>query len=327
MITQLILSILQYNVRNNKNDVMISLLIDSKIKKYDILTIQKSWRNVYVLTSYNLFTIDFHLTYDQENNVRVCFYINVKLNVNCWSIDFVFFYVYIIKLKIATNKMQRNIHIHNVYNAFSISYAFLELFIIFTIIERLLQDDANHILLSDFNLHHSLWSRSTRLIQHVVVDQLIDLINAKYIQLCLSQNIITWKTRNSFNIINLVFATNKLQVNVTHYESRRDFNQFSNHIFTFTILMIKIKRILNKKRHVWKLFNYDKLATHMRLLVCVFVFINHKNIEFLTRELQDCINSVIHAIVFLFKNSSRTKSYWNQKCVDVVTTTKRCRRE
>jgi hypothetical protein len=170
MMTQLILSILQYNVRNNKNNIMISLLIDSKIKKYDILTIQKSWRNVCVLTSYNSFIIDFHLTYDQENNVRVCFYINVKLNVDCWSIDFVFSDVCIVKLKIATNDMQRNIHIHNIYNAFSISYTFLKSFVVFTIVERLLQNDAKHILLSDFNLHHSLWSRSTRLIQHVVVD-------------------------------------------------------------------------------------------------------------------------------------------------------------
>jgi hypothetical protein len=159
--TQLILSILQYNVQNNKNDIMISLLIDSNIREYDILTIQESWRNICVLTSYNSFIIDFHLTYDQESNVRVCFYINVKLNVNYWSIDFVSLDVCIIKLRIARDNMQRNIHIHNVYNAFSISYSFSKLFLAFTIVERLLQDDAKHILLEDFNLHHSLWSRLT----------------------------------------------------------------------------------------------------------------------------------------------------------------------
>ncbi len=142
--------------------------------------------------------------------MRVYFYINVKLNVDCWLIDFVFFDVCTIKLRIAINNMQNNIHIHNVYNAFSISYTFLESFVVFTIVKRLLQDDAKHILLSDFNLHHSFWSKSTHLTQHVVVDQLIDLINAKHMQLCLSQNIIIWETRNSLNIINLVFATSKL---------------------------------------------------------------------------------------------------------------------
>ncbi len=259
--------------------------------------------------------------------MRVCFYINVKLNVDYWLIDFVFSDVCIIKLKIAINNTQRNIYIHNVYNAFSISYTFLKSFVVFAIVERLLQNDAKHILLSDFNLHHSLWSRSTRFTQHVVVDQLIDFINAKHMQLCLSQSIITWETRNSLNIIDLVFVTSKLQVSVTHYESRRDFNQFSNYISISTILTLKIKRILNKKRRVWKRFDYDKLVTHMHLFVFISVFINHANIKFLTRELQDCINSIIHAIVFLIKSSSRTKSYWNQKCVVVVTTTRRCRQE
>jgi hypothetical protein len=69
MMTQLTLFILQYNVRNSKDDITISLLVDSNIREYDILTIQKSWRNVNVSTSYNSFIIDFHLAYDQENNV------------------------------------------------------------------------------------------------------------------------------------------------------------------------------------------------------------------------------------------------------------------
>jgi hypothetical protein len=42
MMTQFIFAILQYNVKNEKKDTMMSLLIDSRIKKYDLLTIQKS---------------------------------------------------------------------------------------------------------------------------------------------------------------------------------------------------------------------------------------------------------------------------------------------
>jgi hypothetical protein len=42
MTTQFIFVILQYNVKNEKKDMIISLLIDSRIKEYDLLTIQKS---------------------------------------------------------------------------------------------------------------------------------------------------------------------------------------------------------------------------------------------------------------------------------------------
>jgi hypothetical protein len=38
---KIIFSILQYNVKNNENEIIISLLTNSQIKKYDILTIQK----------------------------------------------------------------------------------------------------------------------------------------------------------------------------------------------------------------------------------------------------------------------------------------------
>jgi hypothetical protein len=42
MMTQLIFAILQYNVKNEKKNTMMSLLINSRIKKYDLLMIQKS---------------------------------------------------------------------------------------------------------------------------------------------------------------------------------------------------------------------------------------------------------------------------------------------
>jgi hypothetical protein len=41
MTTQSTLFILQYNVRNEKNDTMIFFLIDSRIEEYDLLIIQK----------------------------------------------------------------------------------------------------------------------------------------------------------------------------------------------------------------------------------------------------------------------------------------------
>ncbi len=170
MMTQSSLFILQYNVRNNKDDIMIFMLANSKIRDYDILTIQKFWRNACVFTSYNSFIVDFHLTYDEKNDVKVCFYINVKLNVNDWSIEHVFFDVCIIKFKIIQKNISRIVHIHNVYSASSISYSSIKLLSSLQTMKRFLNDDAEHVLLENFNLHHSLWSKSTRFTQHVAVD-------------------------------------------------------------------------------------------------------------------------------------------------------------
>jgi hypothetical protein len=190
MMTQSSLFILQYNLWNNKDDIMIFMLANSKIRDYDILTIQKFWRNACVFTSYNSFIVDFHLTYDEKNDVKVCFYINVKLNVNNWSIKHVFFDVCIIKLKIIQKNINRIVHIHNVYNASSILYFWIKFLSSLQMMKRFLNDDAKHVLLKNFNLHHSLWSKFIRFTQHVAVDQLIELFNTTYMQFCLSQNII-----------------------------------------------------------------------------------------------------------------------------------------
>jgi hypothetical protein len=153
MIKKIILSILQYNVKNSKNEIMIFLLTNSQIRKYDILTIQKSWRNVCVSTSYNSFLIDFHLLYEMKKNVRICFYVNTKLNVNNWSIDFVSSNMCTLKLNLND---QRIVNIHNVYNVSSVFYASNALLLIIEMTQNRLVIDEEHVLLKNFNLHHFL---------------------------------------------------------------------------------------------------------------------------------------------------------------------------
>jgi hypothetical protein len=203
---------------------MIFMLANSKIRDYDILTIQEFWRNVCVFTSYNSFIVDFHLTYEEKDDVKICFYINVKLNVNDWSIEHVSFNVCIIKLKIIQKNIEWIVHIQHVYNASSISYFSIKLLSSLKTMKRFLNDETKHVLLKNFNLHHSLWSKSIRFTQHVVIDQLIELFNTTHMQFCLSQSIIIWKTKKSINTIDLIFMTNRFQTCVMHCENRFDLN-------------------------------------------------------------------------------------------------------
>ncbi len=189
------------------------------------------------------------------------------MNVNDWSIEHVFFDVCIIKLKIIQKNISRIVHIHNVYNASSISYSLNELLSSLKTTKRLLNDDAEHVLLKDFNLHHSLWLDSIRFTQHVAVDQLIELFNTTHMQFCLSQSIIIWKAKNSINTIDLIFMTSRLQACVTHCESRFDLNQFSDHISVFTIFTLKMKQTSITKKRVWKRLDYDKFCAHLLLFV------------------------------------------------------------
>jgi hypothetical protein len=324
MIEKIALSILQYNVKNSKNAIMISLLTNSQIRKYDILTIQKLWRNVCVSTSYNSFLIDFHFLYEMKENVRVCFYINTKLNVNNWSIDFVSLNICTLKLNLNN---QRIVNIHNVYNVSSVFYVFDAHLLIIETTQNQFIIDEEHVLLKNFNLHHSLWSDSIRSIQHTAIDQLIDLLVSKHMNLCLSQKIVTWKARNSRNIINLIFMIERLQASITHCENKRDLNQSSNHILISTIFTLKIEQTFVKERRVWKKIDNERLTFCLRLFVVSTSFNNVNDIETFVKEIQLSVQSIIQEAIFMIRESKRAQFFWNSKCSKVVTTIKRKRKK
>jgi hypothetical protein len=49
-----VLIILQYNVRNEKIHTMISLFVDKNIQNYDVIAIQKFWRNSFASISLSI---------------------------------------------------------------------------------------------------------------------------------------------------------------------------------------------------------------------------------------------------------------------------------
>jgi hypothetical protein len=155
---------------------MISLLTNFQMKEYDVLTIQEFWRNVCVSTLYNSHTNNFHLTYDEKNNVHVCLYVNIKINVDDWTMIFYSSNVCSIKLKIKNNNKIRFINIHNVYNAFFNFYVLNAFLLVVFIVNSLLFVDDEHVLFDDFNFHHLFWSESIRSTQHNAANQFIDIM-------------------------------------------------------------------------------------------------------------------------------------------------------
>ncbi len=126
------------------------------------------------MTSYNSFNIDFHLLYQESKNVRTCFYVNIKLNVNHWLIIFASKNVCFFRIR-TTN--DRWINVHNVYNVLFNSYASISMSFVIETIQRQLNDEKKHIILKDFNLHHFLWSDLTRSTQHDATNQFLNVVH------------------------------------------------------------------------------------------------------------------------------------------------------
>ncbi len=71
-----VLIILQYNVRNEKIRTMISLFVDKNIQDYNVIAIQKLWRNFFASISLNNNQNDFHLLYKSKNDIKIYFSVN-----------------------------------------------------------------------------------------------------------------------------------------------------------------------------------------------------------------------------------------------------------
>jgi hypothetical protein len=263
-----VLIILQYNVRNEKIRTMISLLVNKNIQDYDIIAIQKFWRNSFASILLNSNQNDFHLSYKSKDDIKICFYVNDQINIENWKIEY--FTIDLSVLKMIVKEVEKNtkmIRIHNMYNSSFISYTSKDNSFMLSKIMRFIVEtlDDHHILLKNFNFHHFFWSDSFRSTQHVATDDLLDIMQNRNLILILSKNSITWKIRKSINIINFTFMTTHLTKRLKHCMTRFNLDQSSNHI------LISIKILCDTKsnssriaRRTWKFIDLNKIKKTMK---------------------------------------------------------------
>ncbi len=220
----------------------------------------------------------------------------------------------------------RIINIHNVYSSSFVSYTFKTVLIALKTMKSKLINEEKHILLNDFNLHHSMWEEIFKSTQHDAADQLIDVVLQTRMQLTLSTNTIIWKARHSNSTIDLVFMISWFVNNVISCETRFDFNQSSNHISILITLTFEINSVSIKRKKAWKRVDVEKLRNNLRLFVVSSLLNIVEQMKVFANFIQSSIHKAIDATVSWAKFVSKSKSHWNQKCVDVVSTARRKQR-
>jgi endonuclease/exonuclease/phosphatase family metal-dependent hydrolase len=178
--------------------------------------------------------------------------------------NYVFDDVCTIRIRMTNNRW---INVHNVYNVSLSFYTTRSALTIIETVKDCLNDDEEHILLRDFNLHHSLWSDTTRSTQHDATNQLLNVAQQTQLRFILLSNIVIWKTRHSKNTINLIFMTKKLQKKLIHCMTKSKMNQNSDHISIFTRLMIIVEKNESRRRRAWKNMSIDKFLNSWREFV------------------------------------------------------------
>ncbi len=160
MFQQKKLWILQYNVHKFRNKIIIMLLHEKKIKNYDILILQEFWWFDDIFKVYCSATVDFML---KNNEDRICFYINKRIDSNIWYSTWHFKNVNTIMLQTLINDAQMTqkvIHIHEAYNLSLRDHEIIYEKENLSNIEKTLHMLKESIFVKDFNLHHFTWEES-----------------------------------------------------------------------------------------------------------------------------------------------------------------------
>ena len=255
------LSILQYNVNNSKTKVMISLFETKDIEKYDILIIQKSWKNSFQFTTNNRLSQHFEFLYMSDAITRMCLFVNKRIAKTVYIHTFHSRNLISLRMRATNDKI---INIHNMYNSCKDNEnvnALLSL-------KKTLQEKfkKKHVVVKDFNLHHSSWKK-----QHVRTDvdayELIVTMKKCKLKKITSIELITWSKHKSENTIDFTYTTSLLKDSMIETNIDKKMNHHSNHRSIKTILNLRTRTIESRCTKVWKKTNVDVLREKLQVKI------------------------------------------------------------
>lgn len=155
MTEQSFLRILQYNIRKSLR-IQEPFLIDSEVRKFDIVAIQEQGRNVSSLQTFNAAHNFFHLVENSSSQSRTCIYVNKRLRSDQWVAETVEPDICSIRILTRnTDDETQALRLLNVYSSCSLSYTSTKGLSTISRMSELLKDDCEQLVVRDFNLHHS----------------------------------------------------------------------------------------------------------------------------------------------------------------------------
>ena len=309
---------------------MISCLRDLVIKKFDILAIQKFWRNIHTKIIHHSLKETFQLIYSDskktnETVVRICFFVNKRILIIDLNYSFRSENLITLQIKLIEDfNDEHYIQIHNLYNESNIkSCTSLTELQMFLKKENKFNNEnfdsfTQHIIVENFNIHHSIWKdvqvkadlRASKLLAIMNEFQLIS--NLKF------EISIFVRCRENEIIINLCLTTKELTNRIIICRIREDLNHDFDHLFIKTILNVSINTTLSKKKFCWNRLN--KIKFENTLNQKLFNTSNEANMRFLndyTMNVCKVITQIIEIFTLKTTISVRVTSKFDDECKDV----------
>ncbi|KAF2812694.1 DNase I-like protein [Mytilinidion resinicola] len=199
------LTIIQYNVNKSRETQREFLEKAERAQPQPlVLAIQEPWKNTQQQEHTTLRTKSYYLLHGGSPHTRTCIYINKNLDINQWSVEH--HSPDLITLSLHTGR--EDIQIHNIYNPKPNG-------IIAALPLLLNNNNAEHVLVGDMNLHHPSWGGIRVINTEEQAEELIRIITEAGMDLATEKGIETWARGTSWSTIDLTFTTGWLTERTT----------------------------------------------------------------------------------------------------------------
>ncbi len=225
---------------------------------------------------------------------------------------------------------QKVIHIHEAYNSSFRNHEVIHEKESFSDIKKMLHMLKECILVEDFNLHHLTWEKSFYLKQHLLSNDLIEIITNVNASLTLSWDMITRNYQKSQMTIDLIFTTDDIMNRLIRCEIDEEMKNFSDHLLIQTIINLRVcEELARKSRRNWKIMNEEKFINILKEQM-LKLLLNHEMrrqcINEYTKQLLNALKKIIEIFTFWARSHEMIKAEWTKKCTKIIKSMQRMKR-
>jgi hypothetical protein len=323
------IQVAQYNVHKRK-DTMLLLSADSHSADLDIIAIQEPAQNPSMIATYCDSKSPFRPLYSKDRHSRVCIFINKRLPIASWKVEFPGPDIITLTLTSAN----RNIILTNVYSQPSAPNTINTDSPIYQLPD-ILSRDGDHILLGDFNLHHQAWSGSIDTRPDRMASDLLSFTQQADLELITPPGLPTWRrseTSSSYSTIDLAFLSASLTQHLVYCNIDDCLHHGSDHRPIRTQLLLPETGPVHgpELRRNWKLMDRDIVTSRSRSLQVPNSFSSHAQIDDYALYLQQFITRLAADSTPIYSLTPSTRevkcSWWTSEVDRLVTEERQARR-
>ncbi len=178
------------------------------------------------------------------------------------------------------------------------------------------------ILVEDFNLHHFTWEESFYSKQHLLLNELIEIITNIDASLALSQDIIMKDYQESQMTINLIFTTESITNKLIWCEINKEMKNFSNHLLIQTVIDLKVcKESAWRSCCNWKTINEEKFINTLKEQMSESLLnqkMKHQRINEYMKQLLNALRKIIEIFILWARLHEMIKAEWTKKCTKII---------